>query len=141
MHDASRVGGGDGAADLVEDVDGLLERKGAVGVEATSKVLSFEQLHDDVSNPVCRLIEIEGLYDVLVADGAGDFGLALKSLENFELRGEVSMNELDGEAPRQPEVRRLVDRAHPAFADEAFDPVCPSKNETRSRLKFHDPLE
>src|SRR5260370_40353972 len=104
-------------------------------------MFSFEQLHDDVSNPVFRLVEIQGLDNWHVADGAGNFGLALKPLEDFELRGDVSMNKLDGEAPRQPEVRRFVDRAHPALADEAFDAVCASENETRSGLKFHNRLQ
>src|SRR5260370_17724405 len=103
-------------------------------------MFSFEQLHDDVSNPVFRLVEIEGLDDVLVADGAGNFGLALKPLENFELCGEVSMNKLDGEAPRQPEVRSFVDQAHPALADAPFHAACASETATRPRLTFPNPL-
>jgi hypothetical protein len=58
-----------------------------------------------------------------VVEGGGDPRLAQKALAEALVRRQVVGEELERDAPAQPQVLGQVDDAHPAPAEQPLDPV------------------
>ncbi len=121
VDDALRVGIPQGAGHVQRDSHRLTDREGALGVEPRPQRFAADERHDVVEDAV-GLAGIEQRKDVRVAEARRDLDLALKPL-GAEGRGQVRMEELEGDEPSVLDVAGQVDRGHAAAPDLAFQPV------------------
>ena len=87
-------------------------------------VLTLEILEHHVGHAgVGVVVEVEHLDDVRMAERARNLGLALEALERVAIADHLGIQDLDGEAARQPEVRRRIHRAHAARAEQPLEAI------------------
>ena len=101
----------------------VAHRELALAVEHARERLALEELHHDVGVPVGRAIDVDDLHDVRAADLRGDARLLQEALDEPRAARELRVEHLDRDARAEDRVERLVDRAHPAVAEDADEPV------------------
>ena len=123
VDDAERVR----CLERLEDLHRVFARRGhrelSLAVEDARERLALEELHDDVRVAVGRAIDVDDLHDVGAADLRGDARLLQEALDEARATRELGVEHLDGDPRPEHRVLRLVDRAHPAVAEDADEPV------------------
>ena len=124
MDHSGLVGGAQGAADLLADVQRrrLLQRRVRLGDEV-EQVLPLEALHHVVGGAVRERAEVDDLDDVLAPDRGGGLGLALEAKQQALVHLPLGAEGLHGEGPAGLDLGDRVDDAHAAAPEHAVDPV------------------
>jgi hypothetical protein len=86
-------------------------------------IVPGEELHDQVRSAVLRLADVAHAGDVLGGELGGDPRFAQEAGEDLGGGDEIGVEELEGDALIQHEVRRLEDDAHAAAAQLPLDAV------------------
>ena len=115
------VRGVEGVRDLADEPDRPLPRKRPVG-EQGAKVGSGHEpgREEELAVRLARRVDRE---DAGVVDRRGQPRLAQEPLSERVVAGELGCDQLQRDRPVERELGRAVDDAHPAAADDAFDPV------------------
>ena len=130
MDEALRVRRVERARDLVEDVQGTLERQRAIRVEVLAQVGAIDVAHGDVVVAV-RLVGLVDRDDVRVVDASGHARFAYKALAEALVLRELGREQLERHLPAEVHVLGAVDDAHAATPYVVLDPV---RTEVRSNL-------
>src|SRR5262249_31892321 len=121
VHDAKRMGLGDGDARLHHVVGGGGDRQRSVG-DHHREVATLEQLHDDVRRAVLELADVGHLADVLAAQPRTRAGLTEEALDDLGVPGQRVVNDLERDLLLELQVGRHRDHAHTAAAEDSIDP-------------------
>ncbi len=126
VHDAGLVRGRQSRTHLLHDRERPIDRQPAVAPHDRRQVRSLHERHRDVFDAV-ELAEIVNPNDVLVRDTAGEEQLALEAfLDELRLQGvhrSERPNHFHGHGDFERLVPGLIDRAHPADAEELDDVI------------------
>jgi hypothetical protein len=98
-----------------------VDRQGT-GDQAIPERFPLEQLHREEGAPLV-FVDVEDRADVGMLKRGGGPRLALEALESFGVFREIVRQELQGDAPPELQILRLVDDSHAAAAELAEDPV------------------
>ena len=123
MDDAAAVGGGQGAADLLQDLQRLGERQRLFVLEALLQVLALQQIHDEKRRPVFIAVEVGDRRDVRVAQRRDEARLILKPLVELGAGRELAVQHLDRIKAIAAHVPGHIDGADGSDAKEALDAV------------------
>jgi hypothetical protein len=113
---------------LVDDGHGAPDVHRAVARELGREVVPLEELHGEERLPLGRLVEVDHVHDVRVAQRRRDLRLAPKPPPQRRVQRPLPREHLDREAAGQPRVPRLVHLPHPARAHAADDLVRPGQD-------------
>ena len=130
VQDALLVGGGEAAAELARDVEGLVGGKPADAPHERGEVLAVDELHRE-EQVVLGLGHVVDAADRRVRDLARQPHLAVEPLESVRLRADAAGQELEGDRLVEAQVVGAVDLAHPAAADQADDAVAAGQHHAR----------
>ncbi len=121
MHDIMAVGVAQGIRNLARDLHCLGERELACSVEPIPQRLSFDVGHHVIqqTGSLARIVERQ---DVRVCEAGRDFDLLEKPFR-AECRGQLGLQDLDGDFAMMLEVLGEVDRGHPATPQLALEGV------------------
>ncbi|SCE11448.1 hypothetical protein GA0115242_122117 [Streptomyces sp. SolWspMP-5a-2] len=129
MHDALPVGVGEGGADLVGDVDDVVDRQRAplVVLQELAEVAAVEQLHHEVQDAV-GLAEVVDDGHPAVLEGRRDPRLAPEALPQHPGEGLVvvrarGLEALDGDLSAERLVPGAPHLAHAAPPDQIEQPI------------------
>ena len=121
MDNPFRVGGLQGRACLLDDVEALFVIELFLLLDLCAQLNAFEKLHHKISDPaVFRHAEIRNDDCVRVAYVRGGAGFAAEALERRSVAGKVRVKDLDRDGVIHVDVDRAVDFPHPPFADLLF---------------------
>src|ERR1700733_11201466 len=124
VHDAARVGRGERTAYLTRHGDRHGGRKLPDALDVLAQFLAVQKLTDEVGHAVDRLVYVEDVDDVRMADRTCRLGLTLEPGDHLGLKRELGGQDFDGEPPvLEPEVARLIDATHPPLPHQARDLV------------------
>ena len=123
VHDVPVMHRLQGRSGLLQDAGHRLEAHALGAFHARLKVLAGQILHDDVWQPIWRMVEVDDVHDVGMPQLAGDQGLAVEALHRHLIAGNVGEQDLDGEPARQAGMLRLIHRPHPTLSNESGDAV------------------
>ena len=121
MHEAARVCRIEGACDLSQDADRVRRVQAAV-FEAFSQVTPLDIAHGDEE----ELLGSPGLVDrddVRMVDRRGQLRLVEEAVTERFVLGEAGSEQLERDLPLESQILGQVDDAHPAPAQQRFDPV------------------
>ena len=121
--DAERVRGLERLEDLRRVLARGRDRQPPLALEHARQRLALEELHHDVRVALRRAVDVGDLHHVRAADLRGDARLLEEALDEAGAPRELRVEHLDGDARAEHRVRRLVDRAHPAVAEQADEAV------------------
>jgi len=93
-------------------------RHGPCALEAMREILAREELHDEVGD-VALAPHVREIDDVRVAQARGELRLAQEALARARDGGDAGRERLDGDAPADLGVDRLVHGAHAARSKQA----------------------
>ena len=124
MDQAERVGLGESAADLGEDVDRARGLDGSVLIDEALEVQAVEILHDVIEGAVGRSPVVEDRDRVRVYEAARQLHFALEA-HQVGLTRAILEQQLDRRRPTKHGVRGAIDDTHRAFTDLAFEHVLP----------------
>ena len=93
-----------------------------------------DELHGEEERAVVERAEVDDADDVRVREEARRVRLALEALRDLGDAPETGEQRLHREVLAGGEVRRLVDRAHPASADAADEPVASGDHRADARV-------
>jgi hypothetical protein len=99
-----------------------IARRGGIGPDSRSSAVAVQVLHDDEVAAV-DLGDVGDRDDVVVADPRRAARLAVKSADRLAVLGVAIEDDLDRDPLVEPDVVGLVDRAHPALADQPLDQI------------------
>ena len=116
VDDAQPVGLGQPFGDLPGQADGLGLVEVARPADEALEVLAGDVLHGDVDGQPL-LADVVHPADVPVGDLAGQLDLVSEALDDLEVRGDLGLEELEGDDLADLAVVGLVDHAHAALAD------------------------
>ncbi len=102
---------------LPQDLDGFLWRVLPALLEQVRKILPFDELHGDEPEPIGDA-EIENADYIPMRDLAGENQLLLESRENTWMAREFAADHFQSDQAVQLAVASLIDRPHPAFAEQ-----------------------
>ncbi len=134
VHDAQRVRAPEGARDLPGDVHRAPELEPAL-VDDLAQAAALDELEHQEERTVLELSEVRGRRDVRVIDVGGGHRLALEARHDFGHAAHLRVEHLHREALAHVGVLGLVDRTHPAFADQALDEVTPAERHPDEGLR------
>src|SRR5205823_4217488 len=106
------------ARGLVRDVDGGGDVHLIFALDALREVLAGEVLHHHVEAPAIVLADIEDLDDVLALHARGGARLLAEALRDLLASRVLRLDELDGDAFTDFDVRPLEDGTHAALANQ-----------------------
>src|SRR3989442_145328 len=132
MNDPHAVRGFKRTADLLHDLDRFLGGELVFLVYEGAEILTLDVLHGDELHPLCFAQVVNADY-IFVGDLASKEQFLLEAVENSLIAGKIGSNDFQGYWPTQLAVHGLVDRAHPAFAQNFENFV--SLGQNRARLK------
>ncbi len=123
MDDPAFVGRVQRVGDLFDDRERAPGRQRRVRSDQLRQRLALEQLHHQVGDTVVGHVVVDHPDDVRMAEGRGDLRFLAKSGQGFLVACERPMQQLDGEFPGQPRVRRQVDLPEAALGERPDDAV------------------
>ncbi len=103
----------------------LGEREAPPPCDVRVEGLALEHLHDDVRLARLEVAGVEGLDDVRIGDVARGGRLAQEARDDVGVREHLCVKQLEGAPVLGQLVLHLVDRAHPALAEQTDDPELP----------------
>src|SRR5207244_4726236 len=115
MNDSHAVRGFKRTADLLHDLDRFLGGELVFLVYEGAEILTLDVLQGDELQPLCFAQVVNADY-IFVGDLASKEQFLLEAVENSLIAGKIGSNDFQGYWPTQLAVHGLVDRAHPAFA-------------------------
>jgi len=119
VHDSALVRRGESGCHLPRELEHLLERKGAA-LQSVGESLAFDVLHDEVVDPFVGA-DVMKRADMRVVELGDGFRLALETRLSRRVSRELRRQHLDGDAPVEPRVLRLVDLSHSSSAQRRED--------------------
>ena len=126
VDDPLLVGGGQATGDLDRELHRLAHAQGARG-HAVAQRLALEQLGDDVGRPLLEpSVDLAGVVDgddVRVVEDAYGAGLLLEAADPVGVRGDLAVQDLEGDLAGEAQVLGPVHLAHAALAEEGHDLV------------------
>ncbi|HEX8113864.1 MAG TPA: hypothetical protein VF516_39300 [Kofleriaceae bacterium] len=123
MDDALRVGFGERAAHLDEDLEHPLPFEWCLVVEHLVQALAVEELHHDVQRAPRRLIEVVHRDRVGIAQVAHHHDLTAKPRDQLVVPGHVGVQELECDLAAGRKLYTTIHRAEHALADLRLDLV------------------
>ena len=129
-----RVRAPERARDLPRDVDRATELEAALG-DDLAQAASLDVLEHQKERAVVELAEVGRRGDVRVVDVRRRHRLALEARDDLGQAAHLRVQHLHREALAHVGVLGLVDRAHPALADEPLDEVAPAEGRADERLR------
>ena len=111
-------------ANLDADVHDLAPGEAAPGSQFALQAGPVDQIHDEILQPLFLAVPLQR-DDVLVPQPFERFHLALESLAEAGIHGQRLGQHLDGRRQTRFLMHSRVHGAHPAAAQQAFDPVRP----------------
>ena len=133
MDDAEVVGARERRGHLLEDVDCARDRERALG-HLAREARARQVLHDQVELALLRLADVVDLDDVSVVDAVGGACLAQHPRAKVGLASEIGSDQLEGHDAVDEDVPGPVDDAHPALAEERFEPVATGDHSAEIRV-------
>ena len=130
VNDACAVRGFERAAGLLHDLDRFLGSKFSLLLHQAAQVLTLDELHGDELHAV-GLAQVVDPDDVLVGDLGGQKQFLLEAVNDGLVAGQIRADDFQRHHAIQFDVARLVDRAHPAFAQDLQDFVTLPQKLTR----------
>ena len=109
------------------DVHGQLGAELALLVQEATQRLAVDVLHHH-GLAIAVGDGVEHLHDVRVVHAGDRDRLAAEPLGDHRIRGEVRLEQLDGDSPVQRQVGAEPHLRHAALRDATFQPVAPGKN-------------
>ena len=134
MHDAALVRRAERARRLPRDVEHARLGQRAVALDQLGQALPVEVLHHHERAPVLGRARVGDVDDVLVADRRRQPRLLHEPLRHFRAIEVLVAQHLDRDRLATADVRRLVDRAHAAFADLARQPIAIRERVAHQRI-------
>jgi hypothetical protein len=122
VHDAHRVGFGEGVADLRGDAEDAGPGQAAVLADDRREVVAAEVLHHEVGQ-AAPVPVVEHLHGVDVHQLGGGLGLAPEAREHLLALAEGAVEDLHGDGLADGDVLGTVDGAHAAAADQRDEAV------------------
>ena len=120
MNDVFGVGGGEGGGYLAGESQGVSDRKlAAKALHPRAERLAFQKLHHDVRRAVGLLAKFGNLDDARMVDDVDGARLVEEALHDGLIHRILGMQNLDCDFALDLRMNRLIDRAHPPFADLA----------------------
>ena len=117
---------------LPGDADRARQRQAAFAAEDRVQVLAVHVGHRDELQAL-DVAEVVNPEDVLVRDLRAEQQLLLEALHGGGVGDEAGPDDLDGDVAIELAVVRLVDAAHPAFAEGVLDVVARAEDPCRAR--------
>ena len=123
MNDAVRVRMRDGIGNRDESLDESAPVRFSRGGFRSSETTTADEIHDEIGFAVGRLPRLDDTRDAGMFESSESLGLTTKELATARRKRHAGAHDLDGDATSRPRLNRLVDDAHPAFAEETNDLV------------------
>jgi hypothetical protein len=120
VHEAGGVRGVEGAADLRDDRGRPARREPPLAAQERVEVRARDVAHDQVEVAVLLAGAVDRDH-VRVVDRRGQPRLALEALAERRVRGAVGGDQLQRDRPAEAKLRRAVDDAHAAGAEQLLD--------------------
>ena len=130
MENALLVRGGEPAAELARDVEGLVARQPADAPHQRGEVLAVDELHRE-EQVIVGLRHVVHAADRGVRDLARQPHLAVEPLETVRVGADPAGQELQRHGLVEAQVVGAVDLAHAAAADQADDAVAAGQHHSR----------
>ena len=92
-------------------------------IEALSKGLTLEQLHDDEPSAIRRLADVVNRADVRMAECGDCPCFPLEALQGLSVGGQRLWEDFQGDGPVKSCIAGTIDLAHAAAADRRADLV------------------
>ena len=109
-------------ADLPEDVDDARQRQASFASQQGREVLTIDILHRQELD-AAGFAEVVNAQDVFVSDVAGELDLALESIEDRRMAGEIEADHFQGDVAVELAIAREINLTHTALAEPLHDVV------------------
>ena len=114
--------------------DGIGTRsESAATLQPSGQILALDQVHDKVGLPFVRA-RVQAGDDVRMSEDRRGECLAPETIGEIGIGRRLGAEQLDGDGTLQPEVHRLVDRRHPAPADDPAQLVAVADDPRLARI-------
>ena len=124
MDDPERMRLGKGLTCLHDALDCELDREGAAAREDRREVEPVQTLHHEVGHATAgQLTDVVHAHDMLAPDPRDRARLALQADDILGQEERLGRQDLDRDLLLQRDVRRPVDDAHSAAAEDRLDPI------------------
>src|SRR5262249_2334023 len=124
------------AADRYENLNGAPDREFPFLVQLRAERASFQQLHNYISNCVCRYARVENHYRIRMIDATGRDPFQTEAIQIFHRRPAFGrFEDLNGDRALQIELRCTIDRAVSSHADLRFEKILSVENRSREDVR------
>ena len=124
VNDPVRVRGADAVEDLIEPFRHDCRRHRVVPIERRTQREAVEPLHDEIRAFTLERSDVVHGDDVRMIQLRGGARFAPEAAQRRLMAERAAEQHLDRHRSIEPQVARLVDRAHPAFPNQLIQPVC-----------------
>ena len=121
MHDTHGMGGIEHAHDWIEHGHSIGGRKLSVFPQLSVECVALDVFHHEIDRAVAGRAQIVNCNRIRVAKTPRGLALALEAAQPFCVTAHFRWQDLNCNAIAQQNVPRAINRAHPAFAQHAFD--------------------